>query len=190
MATVDCYIKSKFYEDAYKLGARWNPETCKWTIDVSNPKLKKLTRPTKPNNVFMKYDLPELHLDDRRKPELILENVDVLESEKKAIENIFLSYGKEHSYTANDTIMKFTYFRANRKCELCNTFINSHYNIYVVYEDRCKLYRCVCKECYNLVTINLNFPIEPIYFNRFLELSGWTREELEKKLVDIINKNE
>ena len=32
--TKECHIIATYYEEAYKLGARWNPDTCKWIIDV------------------------------------------------------------------------------------------------------------------------------------------------------------
>lgn len=179
--TKECYIKPKYYEKAYSLGARWNPETCKWIIDANNKDFKPLIKPNKPINKRLQYDYPELHLDDRRRSEVNISQV------SNSIHNIFLTPTKYMINGNNAFMIEFIYYRANCMCELCYVPIKEVGKVNIAYEERCKVYRCVCSDCAKLVNMSLTLPIIPAVFDKFLELSGLSREELEKKLVDMFN---
>lgn len=203
--TKECHIIAAYYAEAYKLGARWNPDTCKWIIDAKNKEFKPYIKNNNTVYKFLQHDHPELHLDDRRRSEPTPPDVDhirpahqysnknqvdklsysISEIQQKVIKNIFLHSNKYDVVNSCD-LHTFIYYRANCMCELCYTPIKRLYDMgHIVYEERCQVYRCVCKDCSELVTLNLGKKIIPEIFDKYMELSGLTSEELEKKLVEI-----
>lgn len=172
---MSCHIKPQFIRKAYKLGARWNHDKLAWDVDPSIPEFKEYTQGAKRPSIF-DMDHPEFRLDDR---------INSVVDDTHPIQNIFTcDLNASKCLLLKLQTRNYIYYRADCKCELCkNPKILKGYRL-VVYESRCKLYRNVCPDCYSLVTINLNSALDEELIARYLSLSGMTREEFYKMLVN------
>lgn len=182
MMVILSHIRASNVKKAYKNGARWSHKDARWLVDNTNEEIKLVIYEAKSFNMYG-LDMPQLLLDDR---------VDAIVDEEHPIQNIFLC--NPQTYKCKNTSRRnasYLYYRADCKCELCkvpvrkNKYLKS-YEIYheIIYEPRCKVYRCVCLDCYKLTTLSLSKPLDEIYVTRYLDLSGLTREEFYKLLVD------